>query len=61
MIRSFAKKSGRNVKEVEKLWYKAKALAEEKGHKDDYPYIVGILKNMLNINEAKFKDFINSL
>ena len=36
----------------EKLWNKAKSLAEEQGHKEDWPYIVGIFKRM---NPKRFK------
>lgn len=49
-IASFAKKSGKSKKEVERLWNKAKKLAAEQGREEDWPYIVGILKRMLGIN-----------
>ena len=47
MIKSFAKKSGKTVQEVDKLW---KQLRAEYG--DDYKRIVGSLKKILNINES---------
>jgi len=51
IINSFAKKSGKSKDEVEKLWAKAKAIAAEEGHEEDYPYIVGMLKKMLGIEK----------
>jgi len=51
MIPSFAKRSGKSEKEVEKLWHKAKGLAADQGHTEEYDYIVGILKRMLRLNE----------
>lgn len=53
LIKSFAKKSGKTIPEVEKLWNKAQDMAKEKGLEDDnmYAYIVGILKKMLSIEE----------
>lgn len=53
IIKSFADKTGKSESEVEKLWGKAKKAAEEHGRKDDYNYIVGILKNMLQIENNK--------
>ncbi len=57
IIKSFAEKSGKSVKEVEKLWNKAKAIAKESDipetDKDKfYSYVTGILKKMLSIKEA---------
>ena len=51
VIQSFSKKTGKSVEELEKLWKKAKKVAEEQGRKDDYAYIVGIFKKMLGIEE----------
>lgn len=59
IVKSFAKKSNKSEQEVEELWDKAKSIAAESGHKEDYDYIVGILKKMLKINES-FIDFLNS-
>jgi hypothetical protein len=50
-IKSFASKSGKSEAEVERLWNKAKERAKEQGHTEDWPYIVGILKTMLGMNE----------
>lgn len=59
IVKSFAEKTGKSVQEVEKLWDKAKELAADGGHKEDYNYIVGILKKMLKLNETDtFKDFL---
>ena len=64
IVKSFAKKSGKSVKEVEKLWKKAEAIAKEEGisKKSFYSYITGTLKNMLNLKEENmsFKDFYNT-
>jgi len=60
IIKSFSKKSGKSIQEVEKLWDKAKALAKEKMPEDDekfYAYVTSILKNMLSINEGVFEKF----
>lgn len=55
LVKKYAEVSGKEIEEVEKLWKKAVALAKDEGkkEKDDsfYPYVVGILKNMLSINE----------
>jgi len=60
IVKSFAKKSGKSVDEVEKLWSEAKSAAEKEGHKEDYNYIVGILKRMLSLNESMtFREFLD--
>jgi hypothetical protein len=46
-VKKLAKEKGKSVEEVERLWNEAKAQAEKAGHKDDYPYITGILKKMV--------------
>lgn len=53
LVQSFAKKSGKSVPEVEKLWNKVQDMAKEKGLEDEhmYAYTVGILKKMLSIEE----------
>ncbi len=56
LVKSFAEKSGKSEAEVEKLWDEAKKSAEEQGHKEDYDYIVSILKNMLKLNESNITD-----
>lgn len=66
IVQSFAKKSGKSIDQVEKLWQKAKAIAAEEGHVEDYAYITGILKKMLSIKEEQhymksYKDYIREL
>lgn len=55
IIKSFASKSGKSEDEVEKLWNKAKSIANDDGRDENdddfYPYVTGILKNMLGIEE----------
>lgn len=53
LVQSFAKKSGKSLEEVEKLWNKVEDIAKEKGLEDEYmyAYTVGILKKMLSISE----------
>jgi len=62
IIEPFAKKSGKTVKEVEKLWHEAEKLAKKAKPKPDdvYAYAVGILKKMLKLNESSnsFKEFL---
>jgi len=56
-VKSFADKTGKSVKEVEKLWNKAKAIVKDEypdvkeGDDKFYSIVVGILKKMLKINE----------
>lgn len=60
IVKSFAQKTGKSEKEVDDLWNKAKEIAKDEGHEEEYDYITGILKKMLKINESQtFKDFIN--
>jgi len=67
LIKKYANLTGKEVEQVEKLWDKAKAIAKGEGRdeKDDsfYPYVVGILKRMLSINEdfISFSDFNEAL
>lgn len=56
-IESFAKQSGKSVKEVEELWDKAKKMTDkldyiEKESDQYYAYVTGTLKRMLNIDES---------
>lgn len=57
---SFAKKTGKSVKEVEKLWNEAKEVAsdtfgksEEEFSSKEWSYTIGVLKNMLGLDESK--------
>lgn len=63
LVKKYADLTGKDVEVVEDLWDKAKSIAKAEGRhpKDDafYPYVVGILKRMLSINEdyMSFKEF----
>lgn len=57
IVKSFAAKTGKSVQDVEQDWQKAKAIAKDAGHAEDFPYITGILKKMLKTNENKITDF----
>lgn len=64
IVKKYADMTDTSVEEVEKLWKKAKAIAKGEGRdpkeNDFYPYVVGILKNMLSINEMlTFEEFYN--
>jgi hypothetical protein len=51
LVKSFAKKHNMSIEKVEKMWDLAVKKAEEHYKKEDerfYPYVVGILKRMLN-------------
>lgn len=61
IVTSFAQKTGKSEKEVEKLWDTAKEQAAEQGKKEDFQYITGILKKMLKIKESKAEQLINKL
>jgi len=56
IIKPFADKSGKSEEEVERLWKKAKQIAVDDGRAEEdenfYPYVVGILKKMLNIESS---------
>lgn len=56
IINSFSNKTGKSVKEVEKLWDKAKKIASDNNEEDDYQYITGILKNMLSLEDTTSGD-----
>lgn len=53
LIRSFADKSGKSEKEVEKIWNEIKVQAKEKGRKESDPdfwkYVVGTVKKILGL------------
>ena len=63
-LKSFAEKSGKSLKEVEKLWEQAKAIAKKEyaDAKDDkfYAIVTGILKNSLGLKEETFLDMVDS-
>src|SRR5213595_980248 len=53
VLKSLASKSGVGVDRAERLWDKAKDLAAKDGRKDDYGYIVGIVKKMLGLKKKE--------
>lgn len=63
LVKSFAKKTGKSVQEIEKLWVKAKEVADEAGQKENYAYITGVLKKMLKLNESanSFKEYLTEI
>ena len=60
IIDSFAKKTGKSKKKVDEYFQKAKKIAAEMGKKDEYDYILGVLKNMLGIEESISDIFLKS-
>lgn len=53
LVQSFAKRSGKSVAEVEKLWDEVKAAAKKKFKEDSprfYQYITGTLKKVLKLD-----------
>jgi hypothetical protein len=56
IIKSFSDKTGKTEKEIETYWNKAKKISIDKGYTetddDFYAYTVGVLKQMLGINES---------
>lgn len=54
-IKKMAKKSGKSIEEVERLWDKAMDIAKKKGLQDPailIPYAMGVLKKMVSVKEA---------
>jgi hypothetical protein len=58
IVSSFADRTKKPIKDVERLWDKAKELATKQGHTKDYAYITGILKRMLKLESSTFRDKI---
>lgn len=53
MLQSMAARSGKSMEEVENMWDEAKSQAKDKGDaKDFYAYTTGVLKKMLNLQDA---------
>lgn len=58
-VKKLAKKKGISIAKAEDHWVKAKELAAEQGHKEDYDYITGIFKKMMGeSNTMTFKEFL---
>ena len=60
IINSFAKKTKKSKKEIESYLKKAKKEAKAMGMENKYDYIVGILKNMLGLDESITDMFLKS-
>ena len=60
IIKSFAKKTNKTSQEIENLWKRAKKEAKAMGMENKYDYIVGILKNMLGLDESITDMFLKS-
>jgi hypothetical protein len=62
MLKILADKAGVSVDKAEEYWNRAKEQAAKNNHKDDYPYIVGIIKKMLGISkESRVVEILDSL
>jgi len=68
-VRSLSKETGKSVSEIEKLWDKAKEITSETFNKDEdefddreYKYSVGIVRNMIGLDERVLDptNFLNS-
>ena len=51
LVKAVAKRQGKSVESLEKKWDEAKAKAAEEGHKEDWPYVVSIFKNMAGLKD----------
>lgn len=51
LIKSFAKKSGKSVKELEKMWDALADAYDPKKYDDKYSFIVGVMKKNLKLDE----------
>jgi hypothetical protein len=65
-VKSFAEKSGKPVKEVERLWNKAKGIVEKQYSMDEnddnyYALVTGTLKKMLSIEESSIREIIRDV
>ena len=58
-IKKLADEGKGTVDSLEKKWEKAKSLAKEQGHGEEYDYITGIFKKMVNESILSFRNFIS--
>ena len=56
-VQKIAKEKGLNIDSLEKKWKKAKSVASDEGHEEEYDYIMGIFKRMIG-EELTFSEFI---
>ena len=59
-VRKISKETGKSVREIEKLWGRAREIASEEFGKNpddfgakEYAYMTGIVKNMLGLDEER--------
>lgn len=66
-VKSFAKKSGKSVKEVEKLWTQAEEIAKKeykdvkKGSTAYYKIVTGILKKSCSLSDKDFEEELKEI
>jgi hypothetical protein len=62
-ISKMAKEKNIPVDKLEKYWDKAKSLAKDSGHEEEFDYITGIFKKMIKEDEEsavnRYSEFIN--
>ncbi len=51
LIKSFAKKSGKSIKDLEKMWGALADAYDPKKYDDKYSFIVGVMKKNLKLDE----------
>jgi len=59
-FKDFAEKSGKTEDQVKSYWEKCKQISIETFGKEDYKFQIGALKNMLNLKENKYIEFLKS-
>jgi hypothetical protein len=59
-FKDFAEKSGKSIEQIEILWKKAQEISIDTFGKEDYKFQIGALKNMLNLKEEKYLNFLKS-
>lgn len=59
-LQKLADKGKGSIDSLEKKWNKAKTLAKDQGHEDEYDYITGIFKKMIG-ESLTFKRFYSRL
>lgn len=59
-LKTFAQQSGKSLPEVEKLWQKAKKIADEMGEGNNYAYVTGVLQSMLGLDEQSVRHLVGA-
>lgn len=57
-VKKMAKKHKMSVDKSEKLWDRAKEIADKQGKGDNFAFITGIYKNMLSESFVKYIEII---